>query len=85
MRIIFQRRFDKDYKKAPPQVQDAFQERLQLFSQNPFHPFLRNHKLFGSYLHHRSINVTGDWRAVYRPIGESEVWFTTIGTHSKLY
>jgi mRNA-degrading endonuclease YafQ of YafQ-DinJ toxin-antitoxin module len=32
-----------------------------------------------------SINITGDWRAIYMPINNNEVLFIAFGTHSQLY
>lgn len=32
-----------------------------------------------------SINITGDWRAIYMPININEVLFIAFGTHSQLY
>ncbi len=50
-----------------------------------FH-LLRNHALSGDRAGQWSINVTGDWRAVY-VFGEKEgvVIFIDIDTHSNLY
>ena len=84
MRVLFSRRFDKDYKKALPAAQTAFQERLKLFVYNPFNPSLNNHALKGVYLGKRSINITGDWRALYEE-KEGAAYFVTFGTHSQLY
>lgn len=47
-------------------------------------PRLRSHALRGDYKDYRSINVTGDWRAIYRMVGETAL-FIALGTHSQLY
>ena len=85
MKIRFHSNFDKQYKKLSESQQDKTQERLVLFLQNPFHPVLRNHPLKGSYKGYRSINITGDLRAVYKFISSEECIFITIDTHSNLY
>jgi len=42
--------------------------------------------LTGKYKGFRSINITGDWRAVFRELKSGEiVYFDLLGTHSKLY
>lgn len=63
--------------------------RLDMFVSNPKHPLLRDHALSGIYEGYRSINITGDWRALYKivePIIEdSFIVFVDLGTHSQLY
>ncbi len=70
-------------------TRSAFAERSQLFQTDPFHPFLHNHALKGMYKGYRSINVTGDWRALYMESrsasGEVIIEFKLFGTHSQLY
>lgn len=87
-RISFSTRFVKHYRKAPATVQAAFNRRARLFEREPLHPTLHNHALAGEWRGYRSINVTGDWRAVYESLGKTSVeWveFVAIGTHSQLY
>lgn len=40
-------RFKRSYKKLPPHIQDSFDKRIKIFSQDPFHPLLGTHKLHG--------------------------------------
>lgn len=84
MRISFSRHFIKQAKRLSPQVRVRVQERIYLFSTNPLHPSLRNHSLRGKYKIYRSIDITGDVRALYVQRGE-EVIFDAVGTHSQLY
>ncbi|MBI2330404.1 type II toxin-antitoxin system mRNA interferase toxin, RelE/StbE family [Candidatus Daviesbacteria bacterium] len=58
--------------------------RLELFIINQFHPQLNNHSLTGKYKGNRSINITGDWRAIYSEEKDSVI-FELLGTHSQLY
>ncbi|PIP31366.1 hypothetical protein COX24_04015 [bacterium (Candidatus Gribaldobacteria) CG23_combo_of_CG06-09_8_20_14_all_37_87_8] len=46
---------------------------------------LNNHPLRGNYVDYRSINITGDLRAVFKLINENEAIFVRVGTHSELY
>ena len=88
MRIRLSKRFDKQYNKASAKIKTAFDNRLQIFFENPFNPILSNHQLTGKYLGYRSINVTGDWRAIYyerKFSGEMVAIFEVLGTHSQLY
>ena len=69
MDIRIKRKFAKQNEKAPKQVQQALDQRLIFFQQNPFHPLLNNHALTGKYKGFRSINISGDWRALYKEKG----------------
>ncbi|MEK7534542.1 MAG: type II toxin-antitoxin system mRNA interferase toxin, RelE/StbE family [Patescibacteria group bacterium] len=87
-RIDFSNKFLKQHKKAPQNVRKAWIKRLNLFKEDPFHPLLNNHALTGELSGHRSINITGDWRALYSEYTEEEetfIVFEVIGTHSQLY
>jgi len=42
--------------------------------------------LVGELRGYRSINITGDWRAIFMEIdGGKIIYFVAIGTHSQLY
>lgn len=84
MEIKYNPRFHKQYAKSNKKVKTAFNSRLKLFLQNSHHPLLRNHALTGDYKGYRSINITGDWRAIYLEHGEIII-FEALGTHSQLY
>lgn len=84
MEIKFNASFRKQYNKVDSKIKKAFSKRLELFQQNPHHPLLRNHLLTGNYKNYRSINITGDWRAIYIE-QKSSFEFVSIGTHSQLY
>jgi len=84
MKIAFSKAFIRKAEKLPVKLQVRLQERIKLFTDNPLHPSLRNHALKGKYSDYRSINLTGDYRALYLQ-REDEVIFDQIGTHSELY
>jgi len=85
MKICFHKNFERQYRKLTKREQKKVQERLELFLENPFDPQLNNHPLRGKYTDYRSINTTGDLRAVYKFISEEECVFVAVGSHSKLY
>ena len=88
MRVKFSRHFSKAYDKAPSKIRNAFDKRLKFFLEDPFHPQLNNHPLGWKYLGYKSINVTGDWRAIYSEDKENDfkvIIFEVLGTHSQLY
>ena len=85
MKIRFHKNFNKQYKKLRQAQKEKVQERLVLFLKDPFHLILGNHPLKGKYTGYRSINITGDLRAVYKFVSERECIFVAIDTHSSLY
>lgn len=86
-RVKYSKKFLKEFQKTPLKVQVAFRERRKLFVKDPLNPLLRNHALAGRLKGYRSINVTGDWRALYSQTQEDRltIKFEAIGTHSQLY
>lgn len=85
MRICFHKNFERQYKKLRASEKKRAQARLQLFLEDPFAPILENHPLHGKYTDYRSINITGDLRAVYKFLSEDECIFVAVDTHSNLY
>ena len=84
MRISYTKNFVKLSKKLNPKVRVQLIQRVALFSINPLDSRLRDHQLKGKYKEYRSIDVTGDYRALYLLRGD-EVIFDVVGTHSQLY
>ena len=88
MQIKFAKKFKKQYEKASIKIKDAFDKRFELFKENPYQLSLNNHQLTGKYSGKKSINITGDWRAIYSETiesGEKLITFNILGTHSQLY
>ncbi len=84
MTITFHKDFVKDFKRLSLKTKKKFQDKLTLFEKDEFELALNNHALKGVYRGYRSINVTGDIRAIYRKSSENTI-FVKIGSHSKLY
>lgn len=40
-----------------------------------YSPLLNNHSLTGKWRGYRSINITGDWRAIFVEVGENKMTF----------
>ena len=84
MVIIFHKSFYKDCEKLPKKIQDKFWNRLELFKKDRNNKILNNHSVDKAFMGCRSINVTGDYRAIFKEDGDV-VNFVNIGTHSELY
>jgi len=88
MKIIFSKKFDKKYQKLPIKIQDKFNERLIEFEFDKFKDFLNNHALKWKYNWYRSINITWDYRAIFKEYWDwiyEFIEFVNIWTHSELY
>lgn len=84
MKISYSKDFIKQADKLSPKLKLQFYEHFTLFRANPLNQKLRNHALKGKYSAYRSINIGGDYRALYLQ-KEDEAIFDKIGTHSQLY
>lgn len=84
MEIKFHTTFKKKLKKIPTKIQNRFYERLELFMQDKFSRVLNNHSVDRAFPNGSSINVSGDYRAIFEDHGELII-FINIGTHSDLY
>ncbi|MBI2635437.1 MAG: hypothetical protein HYW79_02735 [Parcubacteria group bacterium] len=58
---------------------------MRLFVEDPYHPVLNNHALKERYQGYRSIDITGDLRALFELRGENIAFFIIVDTHSNLY
>jgi len=76
--------FEKKYSKLPNKIKDAFKERRNLFLENMYNPILDNHLVDKAYPGCRSIDITGDYRAIFFEEGDV-ITFIAIGTHAQLY
>jgi addiction module RelE/StbE family toxin len=85
MNVVFHKRFDKMASKLTPKVRTKMVERVTLFSKDPLAYSLRNHALNTPYKGSYSIDITGDYRAIYQLVDSQTAMFTHIGTHSQLY
>jgi addiction module RelE/StbE family toxin len=88
MEILRKKSFLKNYIKLPEKIQDRTDAAILIFVDNPHDASLRNHPLYHEYIWCRSIDVTGDYRIIFREISEDMyelVELIRVGTHSQLY
>ena len=84
MTVAYSKAFIKQAKKLSPDLRKRLQDSIKLFCNNPLNPTLRNHALKGKYKEYRSIDITGDMRALYLQQDDRSI-FDAVGTHSQLY
>lgn len=88
MTVKYSPSFLKTFKKVDVRIRKSFKEKILLFSKNPNDSELNNHELREEYKGYRSINITADYRALYkeRKIAEETVAnFEILSTHEELY
>lgn len=84
MRVDYSRTFKKDFKKLSPKLKIQLGIRIELFKMDSWSPILNNHSVHYPYEGCKSINISGDIRALYETSGDLTV-FVRVGTHSELY
>jgi addiction module RelE/StbE family toxin len=85
MKIAFHKNFNKQFDKLPAKIKNKVREKIKLFMIDPFNRRLNNHPLKGKYFNYRSINIGGDFRAIYKYLDETECVFVALGAHNQLY
>jgi len=86
MKPLLHKKFKKQYKNLRPNEQKRCVERLLLFEKDQNNKILNNHALGGNMKPLKSINITGDIRALYELLDNGAVaHFIKLGTHSELY
>jgi addiction module RelE/StbE family toxin len=86
--VFSDKEFIKLYKKADVRLKKSIDEKLKVFVKNPFEAGLDNHPLRDEWEGHRSIDITTDYRAIYKEVKEGEelnAYFVALGTHKELY
>ncbi len=86
--IKYSKLFNKQRKAVPIDIKIAFKEARELFLYNPIHSSLRDHSLKEKFRGYRSIDITGNYRALYKRKREGKqevITFYMIGTHEELY
>jgi mRNA-degrading endonuclease YafQ of YafQ-DinJ toxin-antitoxin module len=68
MIILFHKKFIKQQSKLPRAAQEQLDKKLNVFMENKFDVSLNNHGLNSPYKNCRSINISGDVRAIYEEV-----------------
>ncbi len=87
IRFIFKTSFKRAFKKrfgGNQKILSQVRERIEIFQDNPRHPYLHDHALKGKREGFRSFSVTGDVRIIYY-WEDNIAYFVDIGTHNQVY
>jgi len=85
MNILYTKKFKKGFQKLKDGEKKKFVARIEIFMENTYSPLLSNHPLHGKYIGYRSINITGNFRVIYKELDRETFLFAEIGTHTELY
>lgn len=88
MKIAYDPSFLEKLKKLDVRIRRRVNEKILLFSKNPDDSQLDNHPLQREYQGYMSIDISSDYRAIYKEtkIGNEVVaYFIFLGTHKELY
>ena len=88
MEIGYSPSFRRAYKKqlsAVPDFYSIFADKIQQFTQDPFAPALKTHKLSGSLRGSWAFSVTHRIRVVFEFESASRVILQDIGSHDAVY
>jgi addiction module RelE/StbE family toxin len=85
MKYFLSKNFEKSFKKMPRKIKDNTINKLEIFINDPMDESLNNHSLSGKFSKYRSINISGDIRAIYKTNEDDMAIFIDTGSHSKLY
>jgi addiction module RelE/StbE family toxin len=80
--------FRKDYRKADKKIRLEFAQTLEIFLDDPDQPTLRKHFLKEKFIGYQSIDITEDWRAIFKENSTKKktiITFHRLGTHKELY
>lgn len=77
--------FRKQFAKLPQSLKMKVRERVHMLVADSSHPLLNDHKLNTPFDGYRSINITGDYRLVYKKLDSKTYYLRAVGTHHELY
>lgn len=81
MRIVYLKRFLKDYSKLPEEIKKQAEKKEALFRKNLFEPILDTHRLHGALSEFYGFSINNKYRIVFSFIQDNLVQFHRVGTH----
>jgi len=81
MKIVFSKKFEREYKKLPILVKNLAEKKELIFRSNPFDPLLNTHKLHGKLKNYWSFSIGYNYRIIFEFEDENLVYFYSVGTH----
>jgi mRNA-degrading endonuclease YafQ of YafQ-DinJ toxin-antitoxin module len=87
MNVSLSKGFKRSFKKRIKGTiwEARFWQRLEVFTDDPFEPSLKTHKLSGNLKESWSFSLDYDQRVVFYFTADGNAVFTDIGTHDEVY
>jgi len=88
MKVAFSSSFKRAFRKRiqkNTEVRERFYNHVEWFTDDPFDPRLRTHKLSGELADLWSFSITFDIRVIFYFAGENQAVFIDIGSHDEVY
>lgn len=81
IKTVYRPTFFRHCKKLPNILKEEIKEKIELFSQNPKHPFLKTHKLKGHLKGCLSFSVNYQYRVIFYYKTKNVAVLLGVGTH----
>ena len=75
----------KKWKKKHPNLVSRFQERLTLFTEDPYHQSLKTHHLSNNLKEFWAFSINYEHRVVFQFVDDTTVLLIAIGLHDAVY
>ncbi len=73
--------FLKQYYKLKDPLKEEIKEKIELFKEDPDHPFLKTHKLKGRLKGCFSFSVNYEYRIIFQYLPKKEAVLLAVGNH----
>ena len=75
----------KKWRKKHPELVNRFQQKLTLFTDEPFHPSLKTYSLSGNLAGYWAISINYEHRLIFKFLSDTKVLLIDLGTHDDVY
>ena len=85
MILLYSKSFLESVKKFPKNIQEKLFDQLEIFKQNPFHPFLYTKPLVERLIGFYSFRITRGWRVIFRFENKETILLVEAGHRKDIY
>ena len=81
IKIVYKPSFLRQYRKLIESLREEAKEKIEIFRQDPSHPFLKTHKLKGSLKDFWSFSVNYQYRIIFQYEAQDKITLIAIDNH----